>query len=278
MKIEMEFQGLKELMKAFEDAASDEDIKEVNQKIVKQSEPVVKNIMSGKIPKSADIKLSGRGFGSKSSVTSHAADSIPLGAVKVKDTGASADVGWEKSDNSEHFYVKFINWGTIYRPPQEFIYATGREADAELQKIAEQEYQSYLRYGGNKDGKFRKRLKRICDFATGNAHTIVLIYAIVAVIVWVAVNLYFWKISFDLDREIREEMREYGDCYSDTDEAKFGKHITRLTGFIISIPAAVMWWCTPLIVAGLMIYDKIQEKNPELCGFKADDFDKEENK
>lgn len=27
---------------------------------------------------------------------------------------------------------------------QEFIYATGREADAELQKIAEQEYQAYL--------------------------------------------------------------------------------------------------------------------------------------
>ena len=37
MKIEMEFQGLKELMKAFEDAASDEDIKEVNQKIVKRT-------------------------------------------------------------------------------------------------------------------------------------------------------------------------------------------------------------------------------------------------
>ena len=144
MKIEMEFQGLQELVKAFEDAASDEDIRAVNKKIVEQGEPVVKRIMSGKIPKSVDIKLSGRGFGSKSSATSHAADSVPLGAVKVKDTGASADVGWEKSDNSEHFYVKFINWGTIYRPPQEFIYATGREADAELQKIAEQEYQSYL--------------------------------------------------------------------------------------------------------------------------------------
>ena len=52
--------------------------------------------------------------------------------------------GGIKKLNSEHFYVKFINWGTIYRPPQEFIYATGREADAELQKIAEQEYQSYL--------------------------------------------------------------------------------------------------------------------------------------
>lgn len=144
VKIEMEFQGLRELVKAFEEAASDDDIQQVNKKIVERGQPVVKRIMSGKIPKSTNIKLSGRGFGSKSSVTSHAADSIPIGKVKMKDAGASADVGWEKSDNSEHFYVKFINWGTIYRPPQEFIYATGREADAELQKIAEQEYQAYL--------------------------------------------------------------------------------------------------------------------------------------
>lgn len=144
MKIEMEFQGLKELVKAFEDAASDADAKEVNRKIVEKSEPVVKGIMSKKIPKSADISQSGRGFGSKSSVSGHAADSVPVGNVKHKGTGASAEIGWEKSDNSEHFYVKFINWGTIHRPPQEFIYATGREADGELQRIAEQEYQTYL--------------------------------------------------------------------------------------------------------------------------------------
>ena len=144
MKIEMEFQGLKELMKAFEDAASDEDIKEVNQKIVTQGEPVVKNIMSGKIPKSADIKLSGRGFGTKSSIKSHASDEIPLGKVKVNDTRATAEVGWEKSDKSEHFYVKFINWGTIYQPPREFIYATKKEADSKLQRIAEREYQAFL--------------------------------------------------------------------------------------------------------------------------------------
>ena len=46
MKIEMEFQGLQELVKAFEDAASDEDIRAVNKKIVEQGEPVVKRIMS----------------------------------------------------------------------------------------------------------------------------------------------------------------------------------------------------------------------------------------
>ena len=144
MKIDIEFKGLEELVKAFESAASDEDIAQVNKTIAEKGEPVVQRIMSGKIPKSKDIKKSGRGFGSKSSVSAHAADEIPIGKVKVNGTGATADVGWEKSDNSEHFYVKFINWGTIYQPPQEFIYATGREADAELQKIAEQEYQAYL--------------------------------------------------------------------------------------------------------------------------------------
>ena len=146
MKIDMEFKGLEELVKAFESAASDEDIAQVNKTIAEKGEPVVQRIMSGKIPKSKDIKKSGRGCGSKSSVSAHAADEIPIGKVKVNGTGATADVGWEKNTQDEggHFYVRFINWGTIYRPPQEFIYATGREADAELQKIAEQEYQAYL--------------------------------------------------------------------------------------------------------------------------------------
>ncbi|MCD8038872.1 MAG: hypothetical protein LUE96_07305 [Lachnospiraceae bacterium] len=144
MRIEMEFQGLEELIKAFEAAASDDDIKAVDKSIVEKSEPVVKSIMASKIPKSTDITKSGRGFGSKSSVSSHAADSVPVGNVKYSGLSASAQVGWEKSDSSEHFYVKFINWGTVYQPPREFIYATGRAADGELQKIAEQEYQSYL--------------------------------------------------------------------------------------------------------------------------------------
>lgn len=52
---------------------------------------------------------------------------------------------------------------------------------------------------------------------------LVLIYAIMAVAVFAAVNIFFWKISFDLDKEMREEMRKCGDCYIDTDEARFGK-------------------------------------------------------
>ena len=79
-----------------------------------------------------------------SPVSAHAADSIPMEKVKLKETGAESNIGWTKADNSEHFYVKFINCGTKKRPPQEFIYETGREVDAQIQEIAEQEYQAYL--------------------------------------------------------------------------------------------------------------------------------------
>ena len=113
MNVELEFEGLGDLVKAFEKAASDEEIKATNKKIVEKAQPVVQRIMSGKIPKSADISKSGRGFGSKSKVSAHAADSIPLEKMKYKGTSASAEVGWDKSDNSDHFYVKFINWHNL---------------------------------------------------------------------------------------------------------------------------------------------------------------------
>ena len=82
MKIDIEFKGLEELVKAFESAASDEDIAQVNKAIAEKGEPVVQRIMSGKIPKSKDIKKSGRGFGSKSSVSAHAADEIIIIAAQ----------------------------------------------------------------------------------------------------------------------------------------------------------------------------------------------------
>lgn len=147
MKVEIEFQGLAELVKAFERAASDNEIKATNKKIVEKSAPVVKKIMSNKVPKSSDHSKSGRWdkhSKERRVPDKRAADSVPIEKVKFKGVAASVEVGWNKGTKAEHFYVKFINWGTIYQPPREFIYATGREADGELQKIAEQEYQAFL--------------------------------------------------------------------------------------------------------------------------------------
>ena len=144
MKIEMEFQGMDELVKALEQCATESEIANLNKNIVTKAEPIIKSEMSGKMPKSRNQDLSGRGFGSKSHPSSHASDAVPIGKIKTSGTRAEADVGWTKADNSEHFYVKFINWGTVKQPPHEFIYKAGRAAEGQIQSIAEKEYQEYL--------------------------------------------------------------------------------------------------------------------------------------
>ena len=118
MRIEMEFQGIDELVKALEQCATEKEIQGLNKSIVTKAQPIIQKEMSSKMPKSRKVKVSG--------------------------TRAEADVGWTKADNSEHFYVKFINWGTVKRPPQEFIYKAGRTAEGQIQSIAEREYQDYL--------------------------------------------------------------------------------------------------------------------------------------
>ena len=144
MKIDMEFQGMDELVKALEQCATESEIANLNKNIVTKAEPIIKSEMSGKMPKSRNQDLSGRGFGSKSHPSSRSSDAIPIGKIKTDGTKAEADVGWTKADNSEHFYVKFINWGTVKQPPREFIYKAGRAVEGQIQSIAEREYQNYL--------------------------------------------------------------------------------------------------------------------------------------
>lgn len=47
-----------------------------------------------------------RGYG-----TGHMADNIPLKLVRENDF-RSIEYGWEKSDNSDYYYAKFVEWGT----------------------------------------------------------------------------------------------------------------------------------------------------------------------
>ncbi|EEK77723.1 HK97-gp10 family putative phage morphogenesis protein [Bacillus luti] len=46
----------------------------------------------------------------------HAKDAIKSGKVVKKGNSYSIEVGWDKADNSPHFYMKFQNWGTSKNP------------------------------------------------------------------------------------------------------------------------------------------------------------------
>lgn len=154
MNIQIQFEGLEELLKAFERAASDGEIREVNRKIVDKVKPEAKNVMARKIPRSNDLLLSGRWFGVKSHVSAHAADSVPVEATKNRGTSASAEVGWTLKDHSDYFYMKFKNWGAqattkpgrspIVHEGMHFVEDTAEYAEEKLRRTAEQEYQAFL--------------------------------------------------------------------------------------------------------------------------------------
>lgn len=42
----------------------------------------------------------------------HMADEIPKNKEPTVGTNHSYSIGWDKADNSPHFYAKFIEWGT----------------------------------------------------------------------------------------------------------------------------------------------------------------------
>lgn len=103
MRIEMEFQGIDELVKALEQCATEKEIQGLNKNIVTKAQPIIQQEMKRRVPKSKNQDLSGRGFGTKSHPSSHAADAIPIKKVKVNGTRAEGDVGWNLNDNSEFF-------------------------------------------------------------------------------------------------------------------------------------------------------------------------------
>lgn len=154
MQIEMDVSGMEDLLKAFERAASDDEIRAANRKIVDMVKPETQETMAKKIPRSRDLSKSGRWFGVKSQVSTHAADSVPAEKTKTRGTSASAEVGWKLSDHSDYFYMKFMNWGAdsvtkdgrgaIHHPELHFVEQAGEYAEGRMQKVAEQEYKAFL--------------------------------------------------------------------------------------------------------------------------------------
>lgn len=147
MKMNVEFSGLTETLKALEECATDKELRRTNKAIVERAQPTVHQSMKKRIPVSADNSKSGRGLkGGRSSRPEHghAKDNIPIEKVRVRGTTATGEVGWTLSDNSEYFYMKFVEWGTVNMPPRPFIAAAAREADRPLRDIAEEEYTALL--------------------------------------------------------------------------------------------------------------------------------------
>lgn len=147
MGVDLIFEGMDELIGKFNEMATESDIEKMDRRILERAKSIVQEVMKRNIPVSDDNAKSGRGLkggGSSRPKHGHARDNVPVSKVKKKSGSLYAEIGWTLQDDSEYFYMKFVNWGTLYQPPRDFTGAAERSAASEIAKVAEEELQSYV--------------------------------------------------------------------------------------------------------------------------------------
>lgn len=145
--MDFEFVGLSDLIKKMEECGSVAEQIAIDTKILNQAKSIVHDTMQSMINRSKDHSRSGRSLksgGSSRPKHGHAADNIPISAIKANGTYVYCDIGWHLSDNSEYFYMKFINWGTFKIMPVDFTGKTRDKIESQLAAIAKKEYQNFL--------------------------------------------------------------------------------------------------------------------------------------
>jgi len=107
------FDGIDDMMKDLNDMAKLLDSGQVDTALHEAIRPAY-NQAKALAPRDKKSRKGGRG---------HMADNIPL---KLAREGKARYIyyGWEKSDNSNYYYAKFVEWGTSSKnyPKQPFLY------------------------------------------------------------------------------------------------------------------------------------------------------------
>jgi hypothetical protein len=73
-----------------------------------------------------------------------------------------------------------------------------------------------------------------------------------------------------------KEQELYPEYPIEDENEPFSLYITVV--FIISIMTAIIWWGVPLLLGGLLLYDKITQEYPQLMGGMNDTEEKENGK
>lgn len=112
--IDMEFNGLDELLSSISRITDENEIKKVNKQALKDCSNLAKGVLQGTLLRSSDPRKSGR----KGSRTGkHSADNIPV-TFKTKNGVQCVYVGWEKDDTSPYYYTKMVDeWGSSKHRP-----------------------------------------------------------------------------------------------------------------------------------------------------------------
>ncbi|CEN31446.1 HK97-gp10 family putative phage morphogenesis protein [Paraclostridium sordellii] len=141
MSIEMEFEGLDELIKIVESLATESQVENTNKKILKECGNLAYSTVKPLIHESKDNSKSGRKV---SRPQGHARDNVPKPKLRKKGGKTYVVVGWEKSDKSPYYYMKAEEWGTSQRPPHHSFGLVNKMLKKKYDDIAKKEYENLI--------------------------------------------------------------------------------------------------------------------------------------
>lgn len=146
--ITMHFEGLEETYREIQKLSTEAELKELNKKIVKKAGEIAQEEAKGQIKKKAYSENPMKSGRKGSRTGQHAADNVPKKAATQSGNYGEV-IGWEVSDTSPFFYMKFHEWGTSGNPPmhkeKKFMLEAARVTYPQLKQIAEEEYEKVLK-------------------------------------------------------------------------------------------------------------------------------------
>lgn len=108
-----------------------------------------------------------------------------------------------------------------------------------------------------------------------NIRTIGIVYAVIALIVFVGVLLFFWWICRAEDEE--REQHTHDEYYWDEEE-ELGGAAVKLCFLLIATGCAILWVGIPVLIFGVWVYEELQERFPELMGGIVENTERTEEK
>lgn len=135
----IQFEGLDELIKEFEELSSDKVVNKANTKIIQKCAKVVEKRLKPKTYRSRDSSRSGL-KGRKTG--QHAADNIEISKVKNTKGNKFITVGWDY--DGDYGYMQWEEWGNTTRGPRHVLYPTMEDSTPEMNEITKKEYEKLL--------------------------------------------------------------------------------------------------------------------------------------
>lgn len=145
--MEMEFEGLDDLIKEFEELATEDELEVIDRRILDECGNLAQNTVKKEMAYSKNHSKSGiqHKNTNRQTPSGHARDNVPVGKIRKRKGRLEKVVGWEKNKGGDYEYYNFKEFGTSKMQPLKSFGLTNKKLYKTYNKITYDEYEKELK-------------------------------------------------------------------------------------------------------------------------------------